>query len=270
MLPYYMEFIADREQYCAPKTVKYYEDCLEKFSGFTENLRPDIYGEYVRHLRKKKISNTSVRTYARGVKVYLHWLLNKKLVNINLIEQNKLPRKDNRIIQPMTTQEMKVVDSSVTSERDYLIVHLMVDCGLRRGEVKSLEWRNIDFEAGLLRIEKTKSVEPHIVPVPYWLLIRLAEYKASGIARPFDMTDNAFKQMFQKLKRRSGIAKIHAHLLRHTFGTSFIYYKMGDLYRLSLLMGHQDISTTCAYLHLANMYEIEKLDIYRIDDVFCR
>lgn len=271
MLPYYMEFMADREQYCAAASITYYEGCLDKFEKYTDGkLWPKVYNDYVRYLRRQNISNTSLRTYAQGVKVYLNWLLNNELINIKLIGQNKLPRKDNRIIQPLTTQEMKEVDSSVGSERGFLIVHLMVDCGLRRGEVKALEWRNIDFGAGLLRIEKTKSVKPRIVPIPYWLLIRLEEYKTSGIARPFDMTDNAFKQMFQKLKKRSGIERIHAHLLRHTFGTSFIYYKMGDLYRLSLLMGHQEISTTCTYLHLANLYDIEKLDIYRIDDVFRR
>lgn len=271
MLPYINKFIADREQYCAPRTVKYYGDCLEKFSDFTDNLHPDIYGEYVRHLRKQKISNTSVRTYARGVKVYLHWLLDNELVDdIKLIKQSKLPRKDARIVQPLTTQEVKTIDASVKSERDFLVIHLMLDCGLRRGEVRGLEWQNIDLESGLLRVERTKSADPRLVPIPSWLVFRLKDYKLCGGTRPFQLTENAIKMMFQKLKKRSGITRIHAHLLRHTFGTSFIYYKMGDLYRLALLMGHKEISTTCNYLHLAAMYDLQQVDIYKLDEVFQR
>lgn len=268
MLPYIDKFIADREQYCSPRSVKYYEDCLEKFADFSEELRTDIYGEYIRYLRKQKISNVSVRTYARGVKVYLHWLLKHELTDLKLIEQDKVPRKDARIIRPLTVAEVRAVDVSVGSERDFLIVHLMLDCGLRRGEVQGLEWRNIDLNGRLLHVERTKSAKPRLVPIPYWLVLRLAEYQTNGMERPFDVTENAIKMMFQKLKKRSGVERIYAHLLRHTFATSFLYYKMGDLYRLSLLMGHKDISTTCNYLHLAAMYGLQKVDIYKLDDVF--
>ncbi len=168
-----------------------------------------------------------------------------------------------------TTDEVRAVEVCIRSDRDYLLFHLMLDCGLRRGEVLGLEWGSIDFEGGLLYVERTKSAKPRLVPVPRWLLLRLAAYREScDAARPFDMTENAVKQAFKKLKVRSGVVWVHPHLLRHTFGTSFIYYKMGDLYRLSLLMGHKDIVVTCNYLHLAMLYDLKKVDIYRLDDVF--
>ncbi len=270
MLPHYEEFLADREQYCSAKTLQYYIDCLNKFSKFTTELRADVYGEYVRYLRKQNLKNTSIRTYARGVKVYFNWLKEMQYINIRLIGQSKLPRPDSSIIQVLTQSEVERLDG-VISGQNRLIIHLMLDCGLRAGEVRGLTWREIDLEKGLLRVQKTKSLMPHIVPLPPRMIEELAKYKAAVNAHaPFDISENALKLRFRKIKKKSGLQQLHAHLLRHTFGTSFITYRMGDLERLRLLLGHQDIATTCRYIHLAQIYDLEQIEVYKIDEVFRR
>ena len=63
-------------------------------------------------------------------------------------------------------------------------------------------------------------------------------------------TINTVKQVFQKLKKQTGILRLHAHLLRHTFATNYLV-DGGDLETLRLLMGHSDLQVTTMYLHLA-------------------
>lgn len=63
--------------------------------------------------------------------------------------------------------------------------------------------------------------------------------------------DNAIKQVFAKLKKYTGIERLHPHLLRHTFATQYIV-NGGNLEMLRLIMGHSSITVTQIYLHLAN------------------
>ena len=73
--------------------------------------------------------------------------------------------------------------------------------------------------------------------------------------------------MFQKLKNRSGIQRIHAHLCRHTFATSYMMGG-GNLEKLRVMLGHADYNATKIYLQLAAEYDIVKYPIYQLDKVF--
>ena len=49
--------------------------------------------------------------------------------------------------------------------------------------------------------------------------------------------------------KRLGLPKSGFHLLRHTFATSYLR-NGGDVVRLSIILGHTEVSTTMKYLHL--------------------
>ena len=75
------------------------------------------------------------------------------------------------------------------------------------------------------------------------------------------------KALFQRIVRNTGIERLHPHLLRYTFATSYIMGG-GNLETLRLLLGHFDYSVTRKYLHLAAQYQITGTDIYRLDPIF--
>jgi integrase/recombinase XerC/integrase/recombinase XerD len=62
--------------------------------------------------------------------------------------------------------------------------------------------------------------------------------------------------MMRRLKERTGIRRIRAHLFRHTFATNFLVHGLGDVYELSRILGHGEIKTTEKYLQLASYYTI--------------
>ena len=86
-----------------------------------------------------------------------------------------------------------------------------------------------------------------------------------GTAEP--ITETSVKMVFARLKKRSGIDRLHPHLLRHTFATSFIIGG-GNLEFLRMMLGHSDYATTKMYLHLAQQAKMLHSDIYRLDPVF--
>ena len=44
----------------------------------------------------------------------------------------------------------------------------------------------------------------------------------------------------------------------HTFATNYLLYSDGDIYKLSMLLGHSDVTTSEIYLHYANYYSFMK------------
>jgi site-specific recombinase XerD len=59
-----------------------------------------------------------------------------------------------------------------------------------------------------------------------------------------------------RLKKKTGITRLHAHLFRHTFTTNFLVHNLGDVYELSRILGHGEMRTTELYLQLASYYTI--------------
>ena len=138
----------------------------------------------------------------------------------------------------------------------------MMDCGLRRGEIPRLNVGDVNLKNNTLLV-RGKGSKQRIVPIgdscskllsDYFPLSAQTLYSSDS---PFfcdrsgnRCTDNLIKQVFQDLKERSGIERLHPHLLRHTFATYYLA-DGGDLETLRLILGHSSINTTQMYLHLA-------------------
>ena len=63
-----------------------------------------------------------------------------------------------------------------------------------------------------------------------------------------------------------------SHKLRHNFGTNYCldqYDKYGqiDIYKLMVIMGHEDIKTTRKYLHIANSIIVARSNISHLDKI---
>ena len=81
------------------------------------------------------------------------------------------------------------------------------------------------------------------------------------------ITLNVIKQLFARIKKSSEIDRVHPHLLRHTFATSYIVGG-GNIEYLRLMLGHSDYATTKMYLHLAQESKMLHSDIYKLDPIF--
>ena len=77
------------------------------------------------------------------------------------------------------------------------------------------------------------------------------------------------KQLFSRLRIKTGIDRLHPHLLRHTFAVSYLIGG-GNLEFLRDMLGHSDYSTTRDYVKMANQYRMMDADVYQLDDIFFR
>lgn len=278
------KFIMQRKSYLAPESVRYYEENLLRFEKWlcincidVLDLKSDDLRQYIVYLGLTGIKNVSLQTYYRAVKTFCRWLFEEEYIKNDITSKIKLPKDDSDIVIPLTDAEVKVIDNYFIYNcqqplRNYCIFHLFLDCGLRRQEVLNL--KTYDVNTNSLIIRNSKNNKSRIVLLPDFLYQSLINYLGNRSGFVFldkynnvPITENTIKKMFVNIRKLPYMGRLHAHLLRHTFATSYLYYG-GNMEMLRLLMGHSSYSILQNYVHLAAQEELINSGLYKLDDIF--
>lgn len=285
------------------RTLSYYREMLGYFLEFCKStgadelshLNVEVYNDYVLYLLSRDTLNRiSACTYLRAVRSFLHWCGECGYLG-DWVYTVRLPKKSKSMVVPLSDEEIRkilgdfsveyfadnfLVDGDCLRLRNFCIVMLMLDCGLRRGEVVNLMCGQVDFESRSL-VVTGKGDKQRIVPMGDTVANYMQLYNrwlGRGLYccddLPFfvgrdggGVTENAIRCFFQDLKKATGITRLHPHLLRHTFATNYLL-NGGNLEALRLLLGHSDIQTTQRYLHLAEYMKIlQKQHISLVDSL---
>ena len=141
-----------------------------------------------------------------------------------------------------------------SSQRDRAMVALLLDTGIRLGELAGLRWQDIDEDA--LRVDGKTG--PRILPLSPQVRAMLnglgdsVHIWISQHGRP--MPQASIQGVIRARFGRSGLKgpKLGPHILRHTFPTHYVK-NGGNLVCLQQKIGHASITTTERYLHLSSM-----------------
>ncbi len=137
------------------------------------------------------------------------------------------------------------------------IIILLVETGMRLGELLSTEWKNIDLDRREIYLPDSKTGAPRVVPLSDagWAQIRtqprhmktaLLFFTAPGKQLSVNATSRAIKRAMT----RADIKDARAHDLRHTFASWFLQ-RGGRIERLKEILGHARIEQTMRYAHLS-------------------
>ncbi|MCP5149344.1 MAG: tyrosine recombinase XerC [Ectothiorhodospiraceae bacterium] len=146
--------------------------------------------------------------------------------------------------------------------RDLALFELVYSCGLRLAEAVALDLHHIDLDAGLVEV-RGKGAKQRVVPVgaqaraavARWLRERAAladvEERALFVSqRGRRLSARSVQVRLAQRARAQGVeARVHPHVLRHSFATHLLE-SSGDLRAVQELLGHADIGTTQVYTHL--------------------
>ena len=285
-------FLNQANAYCSEPTMKYYELNLSFFDKYLQEsykniklddleliklTKEDFIG-YINKCREKGIKNSSVRTYARAIKVFFRWCHNEGHIKSNITHNVKFPKADNKQVIPLSTKRVEILYDAISTKncatRNAAIFSLMLDCGLRLGEIVALDISDIDFNNDFIQIINTKNNKCRIVPLPKrtrqkikaYLDERNSKHRAVFLDhRNYGrITEGTIKTFISKLKVYD--RDIHCHLLRHTFATSFMMGG-GQLEILRVLLGHEEYTVTKGYIHLASQLGVINYDIYKLDGI---
>lgn len=257
-------------------TVSYYKNVLSYFSEFSGNvdvteLTLKLCREYYLYLADDEINSVSVQSYVRGLRAFLRWLYDNEYIEQNICSKFKLPKATRKVIDVLTEEEIRLLFDSIPGDhflaaRNRLIIALMLDCGLRLHEVVTLTVSSVHLKDRYIIVQQGKGDKQRVVPFGTFtgrlierylklssnalpreaLIIKVSDYE---IYEP--ITDTTIKQLFRKLKIRTGIQRLKPHLLRHTFATRYLE-NGGNIYSLQAILGHTSLEMVKRYLHLAN------------------
>lgn len=253
----------------SPATIETYTVVISKFIEWVGDidcaaLTADKVNDYNLYLRDC-VQLVSVRTYIRHIRVFVHYCIRKKWCP-DIYNDIVIPKKTVKVVEILTPEEIKNLMGQFGNDfyglRNMSMVMLMLDCGLRANEVITLVPDNVNYKYKYVKV-CGKGNKERIVPLGNSLVEVLKRYMlrrpsyadllfVSAVGDP--LKRSAFKKLFKKLRDRTGIKRLHPHLLRHTFATNYLLYSDGDIYKLSMLLGHSDVTTSEIYLHYANYF----------------
>ena len=159
----------------------------------------------------------------------------------------------------LTEDQIEALLAAATKPLQQALVALILDTGLRIGEVEDLTKENIRRSAGRMEVvvegkvgERGVPVSPHVVEMLEALGDDVLIWK-SRTGRRLRAGDLA--KLVMRLMKRSGLTgkRLGPHTLRHTFATNFII-NGGDVAVLKDLLGHRTIATTQKYVTLAAVH----------------
>ena len=235
----------------------------------------DIH-KYISYMATELRSKPATR--ARKVstlRIFFKYLAIKaKLIDINPAQNLETPKLGKRIPKYLSLDESKKLletvqnDDNRNSKRDYAIITLFLNCGMRLSELVGININDITFSECKLNVigkgNKERTIYLNnacISAINDYLLERPKEgikYDSKNALFLSERRERISNRTVQTIVRKellkSGldINKYSVHKLRHTAATLMYQYGNVDIRALQELLGHESISTTEIYTHVDN------------------
>ena len=272
-------FLLSREAMrCTPKTLEYYRYTVGGFVATLESqgirdvdaITPGHIRAYLVALQRRGAKDTTQHAHARGVKTWLRWLVAEGDLSADPMQRVAMPRLERRMPPPFTLDDVKALLAACNrrtpkGSRDYAIVLVLVDTGLRAAELVSLKVGAIDARSGLCAVmgKGRKAREVRVGARARAAIIRMMGYRPSAKAGDalwpaFDpqgreqgaLTVSGLQTTLRRLGAKASVHPSGPHRFRRTFALWCLRDGM-DLHSLRLLMGHSDLTVLQRYLALA-------------------
>ena len=206
--------------------------------------------------------------YHKSLIVFFRFAVEKGHLTKNHIEDIETPKLEKALPKRISIQDaQKLLEYTLNYPkwddfiryRNHAIFATFLYAGLRKSELFKLTLHDVDLDNLTIYIRRAKGGKDRIIPMSHDLAHSLRRYL--GERKKLDKTcpnffasshkntgytDSGLRRVVRTLKDVSKI-EFTIHRLRHTFATMMIEGGC-DIYSLSKIMGHSDITTTTIYL----------------------
>lgn len=216
------------------------------------------------------------------IKQIFECALDEGLINRNITHKLKPIKSLKKEKQPLTLEQVKLIEYSLDLEPRLLICYFLINTGLRREELIPLTFQDIDFDKQLVRVNKavyfehnqpviksTKNSLVRFIPIPSTLCDKLKSLKTDcRYLFPNQngqmMSATTYKRKIEYCSKYLGI-KFSGHQLRHTYAT-LLYRANVPIKEAQYFLGHKDIRILLnVYTHIDEQdkkISQEKLETY--------
>ena len=253
---------------------KYIDDLMVrgKYTFYVNDLSkskncPDRRRDY-----RKPVSVTTINNYIRNIRVFFNWMEREYIIRKNPMKRIRQLKYNRQAKVFLSDEDLKKLlskfdKSYFTEHRDYVMVMLMLDSGMRLGECSTV--LVTDLELGRkrinLRAEETKGRKDRTVyfsPKTEIVIRRWLQFKDRYVESDylFPVKEHGgsigvgnFESNFKKYILRAGLNEEYTpHCLRNNFAKRCLMNGM-DIFTLSKILGHSSVEVTeQAYLDLTD------------------
>lgn len=255
----YIKYITQTKQLrTSKKREKQFKTLITFFKDTTlDKITPGLIEDY-KSVRLQGLKPSSVNRELSTLRHIINFAKrNKTFYGENPVSISGLLPEDNQRDRTLSLNEQeKLIRNSSEHLRPILLCAL--NTGMRRGEILSLKWDNVDFDNNLFIItaSNNKSKKAKRIPINSYLKTMLLEMKLRNQVISdyvFLGDDNKpvrdIKTAFLNACRRANINGLRFHDLRHTAGTRMLESGV-NIVAISEILGHSSIETTRKrYLH---------------------
>ncbi len=262
----------------SPFTIKNYLHDLKMFARWhrqcygrdpdPRRIQPLDFFSYRAHLQiEKRQSTNTVNRRVASLKTFADFLHSIEMTDVNVGEQVSYVEAPPQAAPEVLThaqvlQLFKSVDcSKKLGKRDYAIIQLFVQCGLRLKELADIELSDLKIteRAGALKIVSGKGRKPREIPLNKTARDAIMGYlavrpKHHGMKHLFfsqkrkPLAPRSIQDLVKKYLKKAGVGDFSCHSLRHLFATN-LYNKHKDIVLVKEALGHKRLGTTLRYSH---------------------
>jgi len=277
----------------SPGTIRWYQQKLEYFVSFLKEhqlptqidaITPQELRRFIHHLQtevkvgennphrpteEQGLSPQTVAGYVRTLRAFFSWAVKEGFLDEHPMKHIKTPRVPSLVMPFFTDEEVaRLLDAikkpTPTGKRNYTMVLILLDTGVRVSELVNLQMGNLYLEQGYFKVLGKGSKE-RIVPLGRSsrraLVQYVQKYRAApalpGINRVFLTRsgyplrpDYVYKIVSQACRDAAIKGKrLGPHTCRHTFARNFLL-NGGDLLTLQRILGHSSLEVVKLYVNL--------------------
>jgi site-specific recombinase XerD len=265
------------ERGCSPQTIQAYASDLRQFGTFlTAHDLPndldqvstqDLRG-FISHLYGRGLQPPTVARRVNCLRSLWRFMTRNGHLQDDPCAPLVVPRSQRKVPVCLSPDECRrLIESTdhnhytMLAFRDRAVLAVLVYTGIRRAELLGLKLRDLDLEAGRLRVSPGKGGSWRFVPlVPEaaeairdWLELRpdcQTSHLFTTISRK-PLGVHGLQDLFRRAVANAGIDRpgVTIHSLRHSFATMLLGAGC-DLVSIQELLGHASLETTSIYLHV--------------------
>lgn len=261
----------------SPNTIRWYDQKLRTLFEYLrprrlplnpESITPEIIRGLITHLQASGVSAFTTRGYVQVVKGLFTWLENEGYIEYNPIRRVKLPKTPRYVVRPLEEDQVRSLLAAIdprtaTGSRDLAILLLLLDTGMRLGELAGLTLAQgeLALRDGMLKVFG-KGARERLVPVGGTAQNALRRYLHLHRPQAFaaalflgssgqPLTSEGIRQAIRRVSQRAGVPGVHPHRLRHTAAVTFLRAG-GDVFALQRILGHSTLAMTRNYVTLTD------------------
>ncbi|MBM7634928.1 tyrosine-type recombinase/integrase [Geomicrobium sediminis] len=245
----------------------------------------DINDSIILFMMDQKLKETTINTRLRAVRTLFNFLDRKGFLENNPMKEVKLLRNTKRIVETFTRDQIRTLfaqpdQETFTGMRDYTLMMLFLETGVRLNEMANIKVDDIKWQDGVIYIRHPKTQSHRSVPIQLIMKKQLSKYVQLRGQLNHDflfvnidnepMLRQNMQQSVRKYGRMACILNVRCspHTFRHTFAKMCVQ-NGADVFTLQTILGH---STMDMVRHYVNLYSNDLTERHRkfspIQDIY--